>query len=157
MLNICSFSQHNTKSKLYFFTWYSRFVRGWFSPYHRRRKLVTPLITMQVHSKASGWDQSYNRSTSVTPPCKLLNKKTLSQHSSQDSDHITTEGGRLERGDDVPFPRCNSSGVDGGTRTSCNGTSTEDNRRDQSMCEGNGALKYYVSCIKLRSACTSDF
>lgn len=30
------------------------FVRGWFSPYHRRRKLVTPLITMQVHSKASG-------------------------------------------------------------------------------------------------------
>ncbi|CAG02579.1 unnamed protein product, partial [Tetraodon nigroviridis] len=30
------------------------FVRGWFSPYHRRRKLVTPLITMQVHSKALG-------------------------------------------------------------------------------------------------------
>ncbi|XP_010736675.2 hexosaminidase D [Larimichthys crocea] len=29
------------------------FVRGWFSPYHRRRKMVTPLITMQIHSQAS--------------------------------------------------------------------------------------------------------
>lgn len=29
------------------------FVRGWFSPYHRQRKMVTPLITMQIHSKAS--------------------------------------------------------------------------------------------------------
>lgn len=28
------------------------FVRGWFSPYHRRRKMVTPLITMQIHSQA---------------------------------------------------------------------------------------------------------
>ncbi|XP_068161990.1 hexosaminidase D [Antennarius striatus] len=29
------------------------FVRGWFSPYHRQRKMVTPLITMQIHSQAS--------------------------------------------------------------------------------------------------------
>ncbi|XP_044035272.1 hexosaminidase D [Siniperca chuatsi] len=29
------------------------FVRGWFSPYHRRKKMVTPLITMQIHSQAS--------------------------------------------------------------------------------------------------------
>ncbi|XP_041671761.1 hexosaminidase D [Cheilinus undulatus] len=29
------------------------FVRGWFSPYHQRRKMVTPLITMQIHSQAS--------------------------------------------------------------------------------------------------------
>ncbi|XP_035517793.1 hexosaminidase D [Morone saxatilis] len=29
------------------------FVRGWFSPYHRRTKMVTPLITMQIHSQAS--------------------------------------------------------------------------------------------------------
>lgn len=49
-------ASHNTNSKLYFFMWYCRFVRGWFSPYHRRRKLVTPLITMQVLCKASGWD-----------------------------------------------------------------------------------------------------
>uniref|UniRef100_A0A3Q4AP41 beta-N-acetylhexosaminidase n=1 Tax=Mola mola TaxID=94237 RepID=A0A3Q4AP41_MOLML len=27
------------------------FVRGWFSPYQRQRKMVTPLITMQIHSK----------------------------------------------------------------------------------------------------------
>ncbi|XP_036936812.1 hexosaminidase D [Acanthopagrus latus] len=31
------------------------FVRGWFSPYHRRRKMVTPLITMQIHSQASAF------------------------------------------------------------------------------------------------------
>ncbi|XP_042370237.1 hexosaminidase D-like [Plectropomus leopardus] len=30
-----------------------RFVRGWFSPFHRQRKMVTPLIAMQVHSQAS--------------------------------------------------------------------------------------------------------
>lgn len=29
------------------------FVRGWFSPYHRQKKMVTPLITMQIHSQAS--------------------------------------------------------------------------------------------------------
>ncbi|KAM9837506.1 hexosaminidase D [Aulostomus maculatus] len=29
------------------------FVRGWFSPYHRQRRMVTPLITMQIHSQAS--------------------------------------------------------------------------------------------------------
>ncbi|KAM7371193.1 hypothetical protein PAMP_010684 [Pampus punctatissimus] len=29
------------------------FVRGWFSPYHRQRKMVTPLITMKIHSQAS--------------------------------------------------------------------------------------------------------
>lgn len=29
------------------------FVRGWFSPYHRQRKMVSPLITMQIHSQAS--------------------------------------------------------------------------------------------------------
>ncbi|XP_069563587.1 hexosaminidase D [Brachyistius frenatus] len=29
------------------------FVRGWFSPYQRQRKTVTPLITMQIHSQAS--------------------------------------------------------------------------------------------------------
>lgn len=29
------------------------FVRGWFSPHHRQRKMVTPLITMQIHSQAS--------------------------------------------------------------------------------------------------------
>nr|XP_046232548.1 hexosaminidase D [Scatophagus argus]XP_046232549.1 hexosaminidase D [Scatophagus argus] len=29
------------------------FVRGWFSPYHRQRKMVTPLITMQIQSQAS--------------------------------------------------------------------------------------------------------
>ncbi|KAM9717025.1 hexosaminidase D isoform 1-T2 [Menidia menidia] len=31
----------------------SMFVRGWFSPYHRQRKMVTPLISMQIHSQAS--------------------------------------------------------------------------------------------------------
>uniref|UniRef100_A0A4W6C0K0 beta-N-acetylhexosaminidase n=1 Tax=Lates calcarifer TaxID=8187 RepID=A0A4W6C0K0_LATCA len=30
-----------------------RFVRGWFSPYQRQRRTVTPLITMQIHSQAS--------------------------------------------------------------------------------------------------------
>uniref|UniRef100_A0A4W6BTN3 beta-N-acetylhexosaminidase n=1 Tax=Lates calcarifer TaxID=8187 RepID=A0A4W6BTN3_LATCA len=29
------------------------FVRGWFSPYQRQRRTVTPLITMQIHSQAS--------------------------------------------------------------------------------------------------------
>ncbi|XP_070707641.1 hexosaminidase D [Pempheris klunzingeri] len=29
------------------------FVRGWFSPYHRQRKMVSPLIIMQIHSHAS--------------------------------------------------------------------------------------------------------
>lgn len=29
------------------------FVRGWFSPYHQRRKMVSPLITMQIHTQAS--------------------------------------------------------------------------------------------------------
>ncbi|XP_075312962.1 hexosaminidase D isoform X2 [Odontesthes bonariensis] len=29
------------------------FVRGWFSPYHRQRKMVTPLISMQIHNQAS--------------------------------------------------------------------------------------------------------
>lgn len=29
------------------------FVRGWFSPYQRQRKTVTPLITMQIHNQAS--------------------------------------------------------------------------------------------------------
>ncbi|XP_067431705.1 hexosaminidase D [Thunnus thynnus] len=28
-------------------------VRGWFSPYHRQRKMVTPLITLQIHTQAS--------------------------------------------------------------------------------------------------------
>lgn len=31
----------------------SMFVRGWFSPYQRQRKTVTPLITMQIHNQAS--------------------------------------------------------------------------------------------------------
>lgn len=77
----------------------------------------------------------------MTPPWRMFNEKLRLNSAPQDSDQFTTEGGRHERGDDVPFPRCNSSGVDGGTRPSCHGTSTEDNRRDQSMCEGNGALK----------------
>ncbi|CAK6974282.1 LOW QUALITY PROTEIN: hexosaminidase D-like [Scomber scombrus] len=29
------------------------FVRGWFSPYQRQRKMVSPLITMQIHNEAS--------------------------------------------------------------------------------------------------------
>ncbi|AWP17280.1 Hexosaminidase D isoform 2 [Scophthalmus maximus] len=29
------------------------FVRGWFSPYQRQRKMVNPLINMQIHSQAS--------------------------------------------------------------------------------------------------------
>ncbi|XP_078135434.1 hexosaminidase D-like [Sander vitreus] len=29
------------------------YVRGWFSPYQRQRKMVSPLITMQIHSQAS--------------------------------------------------------------------------------------------------------
>ncbi|XP_028263633.1 hexosaminidase D [Parambassis ranga] len=29
------------------------FVRGWFSPYHRQRKAVSPLITMQIQSQVS--------------------------------------------------------------------------------------------------------
>ncbi|XP_029977440.1 hexosaminidase D isoform X3 [Sphaeramia orbicularis] len=29
------------------------FVRGWFSPYHQHRKMVSPLITMQIHRQAS--------------------------------------------------------------------------------------------------------
>ncbi|XP_026172009.1 hexosaminidase D isoform X1 [Mastacembelus armatus] len=31
----------------------SMFVRGWFSPYQRQRKMVTPLITMQINKQAS--------------------------------------------------------------------------------------------------------
>ncbi|XP_030610701.1 hexosaminidase D [Archocentrus centrarchus] len=31
----------------------SMFVRGWFSPYHRQRHTVTPLITMQIHNQAT--------------------------------------------------------------------------------------------------------
>ncbi|KAM4525049.1 hexosaminidase D [Odontesthes bonariensis] len=31
------------------------FVRGWFSPYHRQRKMVTPLISMQIHNQASAY------------------------------------------------------------------------------------------------------
>uniref|UniRef100_A0A673ATC9 beta-N-acetylhexosaminidase n=1 Tax=Sphaeramia orbicularis TaxID=375764 RepID=A0A673ATC9_9TELE len=30
-----------------------QFVRGWFSPYHQHRKMVSPLITMQIHRQAS--------------------------------------------------------------------------------------------------------
>ncbi|XP_034414957.1 hexosaminidase D [Cyclopterus lumpus] len=29
------------------------FFRGWFSPYHQQRKMVSPLIAMQIHSQAS--------------------------------------------------------------------------------------------------------
>ncbi|XP_010787617.1 hexosaminidase D-like, partial [Notothenia coriiceps] len=29
------------------------YVRGWFSPFHRQRKMVTSLITRQIHSQAS--------------------------------------------------------------------------------------------------------
>ncbi|XP_034717242.1 hexosaminidase D [Etheostoma cragini] len=29
------------------------YVRGWFSPFQRQRKMVSPLITMQIHSQAS--------------------------------------------------------------------------------------------------------
>ncbi|XP_037611952.1 hexosaminidase D isoform X1 [Sebastes umbrosus] len=29
------------------------YVRGWFSSYHRQRKMVTPLIAMQIHNQAS--------------------------------------------------------------------------------------------------------
>lgn len=29
------------------------FVRGWFSPYHRRRTMVSPLIIMQIHTQVS--------------------------------------------------------------------------------------------------------
>ncbi|TDG98328.1 hypothetical protein EPR50_G00217590 [Perca flavescens] len=29
------------------------YVRGWFSPYQQQRKMVSPLITMQIHSQAS--------------------------------------------------------------------------------------------------------
>ncbi|XP_075949329.1 hexosaminidase D isoform X1 [Anarhichas minor] len=29
------------------------FVRGWFSPYHQQRKMLSPLIGMQIHSQAS--------------------------------------------------------------------------------------------------------
>uniref|UniRef100_A0A1A8KMQ0 beta-N-acetylhexosaminidase n=1 Tax=Nothobranchius kuhntae TaxID=321403 RepID=A0A1A8KMQ0_NOTKU len=29
------------------------YVRGWFSPYHQRRKVVNPLISMQIHSQAT--------------------------------------------------------------------------------------------------------
>lgn len=29
------------------------YVRGWFSPYHRQRKMVNPLLIMQIHSQAS--------------------------------------------------------------------------------------------------------
>lgn len=31
----------------------SMLVRGWFSPYHRQRQTVTPLITMQIHNQAT--------------------------------------------------------------------------------------------------------
>ncbi|XP_031164510.1 hexosaminidase D [Sander lucioperca] len=31
------------------------YVRGWFSPYQRQRKMVSPLITMQIHSQASSY------------------------------------------------------------------------------------------------------
>lgn len=31
------------------------FVRGWFSPYQRQRKMATPLITMQIHNQASNY------------------------------------------------------------------------------------------------------
>ncbi|XP_071763865.1 hexosaminidase D [Centroberyx gerrardi] len=31
----------------------SMFVRGWFTPYHRQRKMVNPLITMQIQSQAT--------------------------------------------------------------------------------------------------------
>ncbi|XP_040923040.1 hexosaminidase D [Toxotes jaculatrix] len=33
----------------------SMLVRGWLSPYQRQRKMVTPLITMQIHSQASAY------------------------------------------------------------------------------------------------------
>lgn len=64
--------------ELYFFMWYCRFIRGWFSPYHRRMKLVTPLITMQVHSKASGWDWLYKGNTYVKSCQRSLNWLSLS-------------------------------------------------------------------------------
>ncbi|XP_017271584.1 hexosaminidase D isoform X2 [Kryptolebias marmoratus] len=31
------------------------YVRGWFSPYHQQRKIVNPLISMQIHSQASAY------------------------------------------------------------------------------------------------------
>ncbi|RVE59273.1 hypothetical protein OJAV_G00187010 [Oryzias javanicus] len=31
----------------------SKFVRGWFSPFQRRRKMANPLMCMQIHSQAS--------------------------------------------------------------------------------------------------------
>ncbi|XP_071329329.1 hexosaminidase D [Trachinotus anak] len=33
----------------------SMVVRGWFSPYQRQRRMVTPLITMTIHSQASAY------------------------------------------------------------------------------------------------------
>ncbi|PWA21362.1 hypothetical protein CCH79_00003479 [Gambusia affinis] len=32
---------------------FNRFVRGWFSPYHRQRKMVNPLNSMHIHNQAS--------------------------------------------------------------------------------------------------------
>nr|XP_057918104.1 hexosaminidase D [Doryrhamphus excisus]XP_057918105.1 hexosaminidase D [Doryrhamphus excisus] len=31
------------------------YVRGWFSPYHRARRMLNPLIAVQIHSQASGY------------------------------------------------------------------------------------------------------
>lgn len=50
---------------------YFRFVRGWFTPYHRQRKMVNPLITMQIQSHATTW--VWMRSPSV---CNLYALKT---------------------------------------------------------------------------------
>uniref|UniRef100_A0A3B5L699 beta-N-acetylhexosaminidase n=1 Tax=Xiphophorus couchianus TaxID=32473 RepID=A0A3B5L699_9TELE len=34
----------------------SNFVRGWFSPYHRQRKMVNPINSMHIHNQASYLD-----------------------------------------------------------------------------------------------------
>ncbi|XP_041829252.1 hexosaminidase D [Melanotaenia boesemani] len=38
-------------------------VRGWLSPYHRQRMMVTPLISMQIHSQASMYLEMLQRMT----------------------------------------------------------------------------------------------
>lgn len=59
--------------------------------------------------------------------------------------YTTSEGGCHERGDGAFLPRFNSPGVDRGTRQPRNGTFTEDNRGNQSLCEGDGTIEHFAS------------
>lgn len=122
--------------------------------------MVTPLITMQIHSQASAWELFYITETLSTRCLAFLQfvkfmswRKIYLILPPQVFNYRPTEGGGRERGDGAFLPRLNSPGVDRGTCQPRGGSFTEDNGGHQSLCEGDGALECFANA---ESNCFSD-